>query len=240
MRDASPEPPSEADPLLSFVLGLNLASVCAANSFLVVAAPCWALAPASQGGVGLRTADASCVVVVACLLVLVLRIRAPEALAKMPRRAPLRGVRVAGAAGCLATLAAPAPARGGAAGRSDCRATRSRRRPCVAVVAAAWLVTGRLGRDAAAAAAGAARGGRVRAVAALSDAGDVALSTAASAARAVPRRAGYAVVYGVSLAVYRRVLGGLVSRRCSIFLELPARDVYGVDDAGRPTSSVIC
>ena len=150
-----------------------MASVCAANSFLVVAAPCWALAPASQGGVGLRTADASCVVVVACLLVLALRLRAPEALAKMPRRAPLRGVRVAGAAGCLATLAAPALL---AAARQEGLLPRDSiaAKACVAVVAAAWLVTGRLGRDAAAAAAGAARGGRVRAVAALSDAGDVA------------------------------------------------------------------
>ena len=242
LRDAPPPPPqTTADPLLSAVLGLNLVSVCAANSFLTVAAPCWALAPSSQGGVGLKTADASCVMVGACFLVLALRLKAPEALAKMPRRAPLRGVRVAGAAGCLATLAAPALL---AAARQEGLLPRDSiaAKVCVAIVAAAWLVTGRLGRDAAAAAAGAARGGRVRAVAMLSDAGDISGAVVASlvTTTASPQRGlylaalGYAVVYGVSLAVYRRVLGDVSddsdSAPCSIFLELPARDVQRIVD----------
>ena len=88
----------------------------------------------------------------------------------------------------------------------------------------------------------AARGGRVRAVAALSDAGDVAGALAASllSTAAAPQRGlylaalGYAVVYGVSLAVYRRVLGDVSddsgSAPCSIFLELPARDVQRIVD----------
>ena len=56
------------------------------------------------------------------------------------------------------------------------------------------------------------------------------LSTAAAPQRGLYLAAlGYAVVYGVSLAVYRRVLGDVSddsgSAPCSIFLELPARDV---------------
>ena len=79
-------------------------------------------------------------------------------------------------------------------------------------------------------------------VAALSDAGDVAGALAASllSTAAAPQRGlylaalGYAVVYGVSLAVYRRVLGDVSddsgSAPCSIFLELPARDVQRIVD----------
>ena len=76
----------------------------------------------------------------------------------------------------------------------------------------------------------------------LQRAGDVAgalaaslLSTAASPQRGLYLAAlGYAVVYGVSLAVYRRVLGDVSddsgSAPCSIFLELPARDVQRIVD----------
>ena len=61
------------------------------------------------------------------------------------------------------------------------------------------------------------------------------LSTAAAPQRGLYLAAlGYAVVYGVSLAVYRRVLGDVSddsgSAPCSIFLELPARDVQRIVD----------
>ena len=60
-------------------------------------------------------------------------------------------------------------------------------------------------------------------------------STAAAPQRGLYLAAlGYAVVYGVSLAVYRRVLGDVSddsgSAPCSIFLELPARDVQRIVD----------
>ena len=128
VRDASPEPPSEADPLLSRArvksrVGLRREFILGGGG----AVPGPRAGVAGWGGV----ADRRRVLRRCCRLFARARVENKGARRRRKCRGSTTGVRVAGAAGCLATLAAPALL---AAARQEgyCRATRSPRPPAAA------------------------------------------------------------------------------------------------------------
>ena len=237
------------DPALAFGLYLGLGLTWACQSFLFAAAPTWLLGPASRGGLGFRAADAAGAAVAACGALGLLRWRCSEALARMPERAPLRAYRVATALGVVVNVAAPTYARS----LADDRLPRdsSAVHVAVALTGAAWLLGARFATDAADAAAAmmlqSHATSRAVAAAGLADAGRVAgallatlvvpraLEAGAHAATGLYAAAGAsALLYALSVAVYRRVLGDVsddgAGGACAVFLEVPARDVQRLVD----------
>uniref|UniRef100_A0A7S3JVI4 CRAL-TRIO domain-containing protein n=1 Tax=Aureoumbra lagunensis TaxID=44058 RepID=A0A7S3JVI4_9STRA len=229
-----------------------------ARGVLVTSIPVWILAPASRGGVGLKIPRAAFCQMAAMLIVAILAGRTSDALAHMPQRAPLRAFRVAAGSCLLLTAAAPVTVPGLGGQTSDGMLPRDS--AAVAIVATAVLATlavaATLAVNAADASLTVARRSPIPILSLFADiAGpllalkllrpaldqpntasypfDASLGLTAAAAA-------YALLYLVSLSVYRQVVGdvrgttdnvngtttpGSSNGLCAAFLELPARDL---------------